>query len=417
MVKKTVQVLLAALAGVQATPLHLKTSVEDGVSSLLLEASSEFVKAATHVVKGMGSVSMATDLLVTRQAVDAIHSAQNYWTAVDPEDVDNVFHNWTVSRFRSILNRAHDVPKATNANDGPERLVEFFNQPNHKLPIRKIRGNFTALPKSFDSREKWYDCQSVHMIRDQGECGACWAFGTTSAMSDRTCIHSNGKIQDILAARDLMSCCPYCANDGGCNGGWPEDAYTYWHEYGLVTGDNHGSMLGCQPYPIPISLYHGKNNSAVKDTNGRYINSPECVRKCTNEIYTRRNFTTDKIKAKSTHALQKTWKTSKCACKVPACHANTQRPSLPPPVRTITLPTNPDTSFNFLKTIIFLTFKPPTKGRFTVSSPSTHSAPCGRSSPTGQSQWAITSTKISHCTRTACTLKQQATAWPPTSFP
>eukprot|EP00123_Amoebidium_parasiticum_P014157 comp22363_c0_seq2/m.33324 comp22363_c0_seq2/g.33324 ORF comp22363_c0_seq2/g.33324 comp22363_c0_seq2/m.33324 type:complete len:405 (-) comp22363_c0_seq2:239-1453(-) len=304
MVKKTVQVLLAALAGVQATPLHLKTSVEDGVSSLLLEASSEFVKAATHVVKGMGSVSMATDLLVTRQAVDAIHSAQNYWTAVDPEDVDNVFHNWTVSRFRSILNRAHDVPKATNANDGPERLVEFFNQPNHKLPIRKIRGNFTALPKSFDSREKWYDCQSVHMIRDQGECGACWAFGTTSAMSDRTCIHSNGKIQDILAARDLMSCCPYCANDGGCNGGWPEDAYTYWHEYGLVTGDNHGSMLGCQPYPIPISLYHGKNNSAVKDTNGRYINSPECVRKCTNEIYTRRNFTTDKIKAKEVYRLE-----------------------------------------------------------------------------------------------------------------
>ena len=45
-------------------------------------------------------------------------------------------------------------------------------------------------PASFDSRTQWPNCSSIKEIRDQANCGSCWAFGAAEAMSDRLCIVS-----------------------------------------------------------------------------------------------------------------------------------------------------------------------------------------------------------------------------------
>ncbi len=41
----------------------------------------------------------------------------------------------------------------------------------------------SELPMSFDARDKWPG--KVHPVRDQGDCGASWAFSTASVASDR----------------------------------------------------------------------------------------------------------------------------------------------------------------------------------------------------------------------------------------
>ena len=42
------------------------------------------------------------------------------------------------------------------------------------------------LPTSFDSAEKWTNCASmINDIRDQSDCGCCWAFAAAEAASDR----------------------------------------------------------------------------------------------------------------------------------------------------------------------------------------------------------------------------------------
>ena len=67
-----------------------------------------------------------------------------------------------------------------------------------KLPTMWHNLDLESIPDSFDSRTNWPDCPSIGNIRDQGECGSCWAFGAAEAMSDRICIHSNNQIKVLF---------------------------------------------------------------------------------------------------------------------------------------------------------------------------------------------------------------------------
>lgn len=54
-----------------------------------------------------------------------------------------------------------------------------------------------ALPATFDARDQWPNC--IHPIRDQKQCGSCWAFGASEALSDRICIATNGATNKVLS--------------------------------------------------------------------------------------------------------------------------------------------------------------------------------------------------------------------------
>jgi cathepsin B len=132
-----------------------------------------------------------------------------------------------------------------------------------------------AIPDSFDSREQWGTaCPSTAEIRDQANCGSCWAFGAAEAMTDRLCIATNGSNKAHLSAADLNSCCSSCGM--GCNGGYPSAAWSYWVHSGLVSGGNYGGD-GCFPYQLPNCDHH---------TTGKYgpcpavVPTPACTKTC-----------------------------------------------------------------------------------------------------------------------------------------
>lgn len=58
-------------------------------------------------------------------------------------------------------------------------------------------------------------------------------------MSDRVCIHSEGKVHFRFSADDLISCCWTCGF--GCIGGYPGMAWSYWVRKGIVSGGRYGS--------------------------------------------------------------------------------------------------------------------------------------------------------------------------------
>jgi len=98
-----------------------------------------------------------------------------------------------------------------------------------------------AVPTSFDSRTAWPRCTSIQQIRNQAECGSCWAFGAVESFTDRYCIASNQTQNPIMSAEFLVSC---DQNDNGCEGGMPMSAWEFIRDSGLPTE-------ACQPYTIP----------------------------------------------------------------------------------------------------------------------------------------------------------------------
>lgn len=133
-----------------------------------------------------------------------------------------------------------------------------------------------AIPDDFDLREIYPNCTSLSEVRDQSTCGACWAFATTSVISDRICIHNNIDIR--ISALDVLSCCSNCGN--GCRGGHAIKALQFWKEEGIVTGDKYNSTGYCKAYFLPPCDHHGHVKDMYKECGESQIFTPSCKKQC-----------------------------------------------------------------------------------------------------------------------------------------
>jgi len=100
---------------------------------------------------------------------------------------------------------------------------------------RLLQGANMDIPENFDSAENWPQCAKIiGDIRDQSNCGCCWAFAGAEAASDRMCIATNASKMVPLSAQDV------CFNGGGlmsmgCDGGQIDSPWAYLKE---GKGDN-----------------------------------------------------------------------------------------------------------------------------------------------------------------------------------
>jgi cathepsin L len=87
-----------------------------------------------------------------------------------------------------------------------------------KQPKRLSGKAGVKAPDSWD----WRDQGAVQVVKDQGQCGSCWAFASIGSEESMYFIYSN-KLYN-LSEQDLVDCDTY---DDGCEGGSFEGAYTY----------------------------------------------------------------------------------------------------------------------------------------------------------------------------------------------
>jgi cathepsin L len=136
----------------------------------------------------------------------------------------NSFADWSVEEFRQKL-------LGTRLN---------MTQRRHELSV----GTFMGLPEKVEIPDNvdWRESGAVTPVKNQLQCGSCWAFSTTGSLEGAH-FRVNGELVS-LSEQQLVDCSKKYDNNG-CNGGLMDNAFKYIKE--------NGGLMSEESYP-----YRGK---------------------------------------------------------------------------------------------------------------------------------------------------------------
>ena len=142
------------------------------------------------------------------------------------------------SAFKATLKRIHELnQKGGSMKHGVTKFADLtpdefkrkytgLQPASEKLKKRlkpKIHANLTSAAASID----WNKKGALTPIKNQGQCGSCWAFSASEQLESDYYIQF-GSLKE-LSPQQLTSCTTSCL---GCNGGNPIEAWDYVHTYG-----------------------------------------------------------------------------------------------------------------------------------------------------------------------------------------
>jgi len=152
-------------------------------------------------------------------------------------------HTWTVE-----LNKFADLTR------GEFKATYLGFKPDFRL-TQPVRSLYTG-PQAYPSGSvDWSQQGAVTGVKDQGQCGSCWAFSTTGSMEGA--IYIKYKVLNSLSEQELVDCGTAYGNLG-CNGGLMDRAFKYAEANGLCSeaaypykaANGNCNKAGCtaQPY-------------------------------------------------------------------------------------------------------------------------------------------------------------------------
>ena len=137
-------------------------------------------------------------------------------------------------RFRQFKKSAKLVADLNDHSNTVKYAVNFFSTMSKAEKAQytglNITGHaahkpmLTAGLQSVPDSKLWTDVGAVTKVQNQGGCGSCWTFGAIGGLETRYKVFS-GKLRKFSEQEYLD--CVYEGTDDGCNGGWPDDCYTY----------------------------------------------------------------------------------------------------------------------------------------------------------------------------------------------
>jgi len=156
----------------------------------------------------------------------------------------------------------------------PEEFSVFFKgykkTQYRDLPIQPVTAGFQA-PLEVD----WFALGYTTPVKDQGQCGSCWAFSAVQGVESAWAVARNltgsmGSRIPVLAPEQVVDCDKV---DAGCNGGDLPPAYQYIQKAGLTleslypyTAGKTGKATACRT-----------NITAVATIQGFVYASPPCT--------------------------------------------------------------------------------------------------------------------------------------------
>jgi len=124
----------------------------------------------------------------------------------------NQFSDLTVTEFQYYIHgHLNPCRKPTQSSDIP--LVN--------TPPKDIKAP-TSIDWTNVNGSSW-----VTPVKNQGQCGSCWAFSTTGSLEGRAAIRNGDPKSLVSLSEQQLVDCSRAEGNQGCNGGLQEDAFTY----------------------------------------------------------------------------------------------------------------------------------------------------------------------------------------------
>nr|CAB3239847.1 dipeptidyl peptidase 1-like [Phallusia mammillata] len=178
--------------------------------------------------------------------IEKLNQAQNSWKAASYPELSTM-------TYEQVLRRS---------GYGNGRIV----RPTHVKELDAAKQAYikAKLPESFDWR-KVNNQDFVSPVRNQGQCGSCYAFASMGMLEARVRIMTNNTQTPVFSPQEVVSCSQYAQ---GCEGGFPYlIAGKYAQDFGVV--EEH-----CYPY-------EGKDtptcSMAIKNCKRHYVEKYEYV--------------------------------------------------------------------------------------------------------------------------------------------
>jgi C1A family cysteine protease len=125
---------------------------------------------------------------------------------------------------RKGANTQYGLTKYADISPEEFRAIYYgYKAPSQQAPVSDISLK-DPLPVSFDWRTKG----AVTPVKDQGQCGSCWAFSATEGVESAWFLANNPLI--TLSPQQVVSC---DTTDAGCDGGDLPTAFAYIKSAGL----------------------------------------------------------------------------------------------------------------------------------------------------------------------------------------
>jgi len=85
----------------------------------------------------------------------------------------------------------------------------------------------SSVPDSVDWRNV-----AVTPVKDQGQCGSCWAFSTVAALEGASALFGDKTLRSFSESQ-LVDCSSSYGNYG-CNGGWMDNGFKFVRDHGIA---------------------------------------------------------------------------------------------------------------------------------------------------------------------------------------
>lgn len=148
--------------------------------------------------------------------------------------INSVQKSWTAGHY----DRFEGMPLEDYVRMIGGRKSRIYGKPRPAPVTEEVRQRAQLLPESFD----WRDVNGINYVsavRDQGNCGSCYAFSATGMVENRLRVLTNNTLAVTLSPQDVVSCTLYAQ---GCDGGFPYlIGGKYAQDFGMTEEE-------CDPY-------------------------------------------------------------------------------------------------------------------------------------------------------------------------